>query len=123
MKIKILLKFYFNAGKLNGKMDKFIEYNACRADGGGFGRVEELLGDKILLCSLMDYLCGIFKKLTAKDWAALEKYSSLRVGIRHLCDVDRREIKRAVTKFTRKLTYIGRHEKEVKALQKYRCII
>ncbi|MCH5148887.1 MAG: hypothetical protein J1G05_05990 [Clostridiales bacterium] len=122
-KVKILLKFYFNADPLNDWLDRLITYNACKTEGGDFVRVTDLIEDKQRLCNLMSYLESRFEMLTAEDRAALKKYSALRVSIKKLEDVERREIKRAVMKFDRKLTYIDRHKEEVAALSKYRAIL
>lgn len=123
MKVKILLKFYFNATALNDRLDKLITYNACKVEGCGFDRITELIEDKSKLCNLMSYLAGIFERLTNEDTVALERYSSLRVGIKNLESVERKEIKRAVMKFTRRLAYIERHLEEVRVLRKYRAIL
>ena len=123
MKVKLLLKFYFNAAAVNGWLDRLIEYRACKLGVYEFNKVTELIEDKKRLCSLMDYLEGKFAKLTKKDIATLCFYANLRVGIRRLEDEKRREIKRAVMKFTRKLTYIERHEEEVKTLKNYRAVL
>lgn len=123
MKVKILLKFYFNADALNGRLDRLITYNACKVEGGSFDRISELIEDKGKLCGLMDYLKERVERLTQEDKSALKRYSELRVGVRNLEDNERREIKRAVMKFTRKLTYIERHSEEVRVLQKYRAVL
>ena len=122
-KLKILLKFYFNAGTLNGWMDRLIEYGACRVEGESFERVTGLIEDKRKLCNLMNYLEGRFERLTKRDRATLEKYSLLKVGIKRLEAEERREIKRAVMKFARRLTYIEQYKEELKTLQKYRAIV
>ena len=122
MKVKLLLKFYFNAASLNEWLDRLIEYRACRIEGGDFEKISELIEHKQKLCRLMNYLEGKFEKLTKRDIETLKWYSSLRVGIRNLEDGLRREIKRAVMKFARRLTYIERHEEEVKTLKNYRAI-
>lgn len=123
MKVKVLLKFYFNAEYLNDRLNGLIGYHACRPDGQGFGRVLGLIEDKRILCNLMNYLESKFAGLAQKDITALKKYALLRVGIRRLEDGDRREIKRAVMKLARRLTFIGRHEEEVRVLQKYRALL
>ena len=122
-KLKILLKFYFNADTLNGWMDRLIEYGACRVEGESFERVTGLIEDKRKLCNLMNYLEGRFERLTKRDRATLEKYSLLKVGIKRLEAEERREIKRAVMKFARRLTYIEQYKEELKTLQKYRAIV
>lgn len=123
MKVKILLKFYFNAAALNNRLDRLITYNACRAEGCGFDRVTELIEDKSKLCNLMSYLEGIFERLTEEDMVALKGYAVLRVGIKNLEDENKRKIKRAVMKFVRKLTYIEWHKEEVATVLKYRAIL
>lgn len=123
MKVKILLKFYFNAEALNKRLDGLITYHACRAADNSFEKVAALIEDKSKLCNLMYYLQGRFVKLTERDLAALKSYADLRVGIRNLEDGERRNIKRAVMKFTRKLTYIGRYEEEVLVLKKYKSVL
>ena len=124
MKVKILLKFYFNAAVLNERLDRLITYNACKsAEGLNFEKITALIEDKSKLCNLMNYLDGKLERLTEADKRTLEIYANLRIGIRNLKDGERREIKRAVMKFTRKLTYIERHKEEVCVLQKYRAIL
>ena len=123
MKVKILLQFYFNAADLNERLDKLITYNACKVDGCRFDRIAELIEDKRKLCNLMSYLKERFEKLTPKDVVTLKKYSALRVDIKKLEDTQRREIKRAVMKFTRKLNFIKQHEEEIAVLKKYRAIL
>lgn len=123
MKIKMLLKFYFTAEALNEQLDKLITYNACRAAEGCFEKITDLIEDKRALCNLMNYLESVFDKLTNEDRAVLESYARMRVGILSLRDELRREIKRAVMKFTRKLNYIGRHEEEICVLKKYRAVL
>lgn len=123
MKVKLLLKFYFGADSLNERLDKLIEYHACRTDGSSFEKVAALIEDKKTLCKLMDYLEGKFDKLTQRDISALERYAKLRVSVQKLEDDVRRDIKRAVMKFTRKLTFLERHEEEVKTLKNYRAIL
>lgn len=124
MKVKILLKFYFNAAPINDWLDRLITYNACKAaESTGFDKITSLIEDKRKLCNLMNYLEDKFGKLTQRDKAALKCYADLRVGVRNLCDENRREIKRAVMKFTRLLTFIGRHLPEVQVLQKYRAVL
>ena len=123
MKVKILLKFYFNAASFNDRLDKLITYNACKVEGYGFDSVTALIGDKGKLCNLKIYLEKRFESLTKEDIRALKTYSALRVGIKNLDEKTRREIKRAVMKFTRKLTYIDGHKEEVATLSKYRAIL
>lgn len=122
-KVKILLKFYFNADSLNDWLDRLITFNACKVEGSNFERVTELIEDKQRLCNLMSYLKGRFERLTEKDRTALKKYSSLLISVKKLEYAERREIKRAVMKFARKLTYIERYEIELKTLQKYRAVL
>ena len=124
MKIKILLKFYFNAESLNERLNGLITYRACRAEGRDcFERVLELIEDKQRLCSLMNYLETVFKKLTEEDKSTLKEYADLRIGIVNLKDAQRREIKRAVMKFSRKLTNIDGHTEEVRVLKRYRAVL
>ena len=123
MKVKLLLKFYFNAASLNEWMDKLITYNACKTEGSCFDRIVGLIEDKSRLCSLMDYLESRFDRLTHEDSATLKEYVNLRTGIRNLENCKMREIKRAVMKFTRKLTFIERHKEEILILKKYRAVL
>lgn len=124
MKVKLLLKFYFNAAAFNGWLDNVITFNACRVDGeAGFEKVAAIVEDKRELCNLMNYLERKFERLAKEDIAALRRYAFLRVGIKNLEGGIRREIKRAVMKFTRRLTYIERHEEEIRTLRKYRAVL
>lgn len=124
MKIKLLLKFYFNAAYLNEWMNRLITFNACKTEcEASFEKVTSLIEDKQALCNLMNYLEGKFERLTKRDMMALKRYAELRVSVRKLGDEERRDIKRAVMKFTRKLTYIERHKEEVQTLKNYRAIL
>ena len=123
MKVKLLLKFYFNAAVLNERLDRLIAFHACQVSGWSFEKVTALIEDKRALCNLMNYLESRLEKLTQRDLNALKRYAKLRVSVRKLEDEERRDIKRAVMKFTRKLTYIDRHEKELQTLKNYRAVL
>lgn len=123
MKAKLLLKFYFDADRLNKWLDRLIEHRACKIGEDNFDSITALIDDKAGLCSLMRYLEGRFERLTDRDITALKKYAFLRVGIRNLEGGIRREIKRAVMKFVRRLTFFERYSAEVGVLKKYRAIV
>lgn len=127
MKLKRLIKFYFNAEKLNNWLDGMTVFRACTAHAGraasDFDRVLEIVCDKIALERLYSYLKVIMDGLTEKDRSVLYGYSLLRMDIKRLRLEEYREYKRAVMKFSRKLIYSKVYLKEFKVLGKYAALI
>lgn len=127
MKLKRLLKFYFNAEKLNIRLDRLLEHRASYARSydalADLNGVVEIVGDKVALCRLYSYLKEIMDGLSDCDRAVLRRYSLLRVDIKRLDGGTYREYKRAAMKFSRRLRYIGVYAEETEVLKKYAVLI
>lgn len=127
MKSKRILKFYFGADGLEQVLDRIILRFAISPDcerGGEFytERVLRLVNCKVELSKLWAYLDGVARGLTERDLSALSEYAFLRYGIRRLDDIKRRDIKRAVMKFTRRARGLGRFAEGLRLVNEYYCL-
>ncbi len=107
MKIKRLLKFYFSADELEYALNRLINWYALRSVNGEecdeiIDRILAVTDDKYGLSVLWNALDGAVSKLTEADRETLARYAAMRVGVNHLADGERREIHRAVVKFSRR---------------------
>lgn len=107
MIIKRLLKFYFAADDLEYALNRLINAHALRSmDCGECGEIIDkiisLTDDKYRLSVLWNALDGVMEKLTGKDAETLKSYAFMRGGTNRLEEGERREIHRAVVKFSRR---------------------
>lgn len=130
IKIKRILKFYFRAEQMNDALDCYILRRALSSfdthDGGlkAVDKITNLIDKKILLAKLWAFLDGVINKLDESDVAVLEKYALMRCGIYRLGESERRQIRRVVVKFTRRIDgKISRFEKGVEIIDAYFCLL
>lgn len=108
MKLKRLLQFYFFAEELNSALDNLTLSLAVRSgesERGAeyfFGRICEIVGKKGKLAALWGRFDGVISKMTERDRATLKDYASMRSGTGALPAERKREIHRAVVKFSRR---------------------
>ena len=125
MKPKKILRFYFSVEKLNGALDNLItKYALSSADCSGSAeyyaeKICSIIGVKRGFARLYNYLNGIMEKLTKSELKTLEYYAALKKGILKLPEGARREIKRVLTKFSRKCAGIMRFEEGLKLVDAY----
>ncbi len=127
MKVKRLLKFYFCADGLNGALDNIILRFAMRsADGTSSCEVYaekmiKVISEKESLGKLWAFLDNAFRTLTARDIATLESYA---LSKRKISEIGKTEIKRAVTKFSRRIRAgIDRFSASVGIVNEYYCLL
>ncbi len=128
MKTKRLLRFYFYSEGINGAIDNLINKFAFFCDGYHDGlfyaeKVCELVGVKLSLGGLWDYIDGIICKFTQTEKNVLRFYGSTRKSIAGLSADSKREIKRVTVKFTRRVRLTERHSEALNYLNKYYCLI
>lgn len=129
MKTKRILRFYFYADSLNRAFDNIIYKRACSSAGGARegGEIAEgicgLIAEKCELGELWEYLDRGAAALTGEELAALESYARLRCGIKRLGEEERKRIRRAAVKFTRRLRGISRFSAALALVDKYYCLI
>ncbi len=127
MKVKYLLRFYFSADKLDRALDNLIMHCAC-ASGEREGiecaeRLCRLIGEKSALGRLWSWLDGKMCALSEEDLSSLRYYAAMRVGLKRLSGERRRELKRAVVKFSRRIGNIGYYADGVGLVGKYYCLL
>lgn len=129
IKSKRLLRFYFNADRLEGALDNLIVTYACRSadctKGGEYWaeKIIALIQTKKTLSALWVYLDGVLSAFKREESETLEYYALLRCGIKRLDGAKQREIKRLLIKFTRRLRSLDRFAEGVKLVGEYYCII
>ena len=128
MKVKRVLRFYFSAESLERAFDKLILSNACSSAlvRGGYSCAEEicnLVGEKQELSKLWGYLDGVMGGLSETERLSLENYAGMRCGIKKLCEMKQKEIKRAAMKFTRRARRLESFDKALNLVGKYYCLI
>lgn len=128
MKIKLLLRFYFSAEKLNGALDNVIlllaEKSASECGRGEYyaEKICAVIYEKARLAELYRYLEKIMSKFNLNDFNVLKFYALTRCGVKRFPAEICRKIKSAAVKFTRKARFIENYEKEVKIAGKYYCL-
>ncbi len=129
MKSKRLIRFYFAADELNCALDNLILQNACNTRdfvrGGEFyaERIIEIIEIKSELGRLWNYLDKVIEGFGEGERRTLEFYGKARAGIKKLPDDRRREIKRAVVKFTRHARFTERYEEAVRLVGEFYCLL
>lgn len=128
MKCKRLLKFYFYADALNAALDRLISAVAVKSYEAGAGyqsaeKIMSVIDAKDELSKLWRYLDGVMNGLNESDIETLRYYGGLRVGSKSLGEDAVREIKRAVSKFTRRARFIGRFDRAVSLVREYYCLL
>lgn len=129
MKSKRVLRFYFNAGALNGAIDNLIMRYACLsagAEGGGefyAEKILKLIGAKDKLGEFWRYLDEAAEKIPVKDVEILRFYARLRTGISRLSEDMRKDIKRSLIKFTRRARFADRFAEAQALIDNFYCII
>lgn len=115
---------------MNDALDCYILRRALSSfdgqDGGlkAVDKITNLIDKKILLAKLWAFLDGTIKKFGDGDVAVLEKYALMRCGIYRLCESERRQIRRVVIKFTRRIAgKISRFEQAVEIIDAYFCLL
>ncbi|MDE7214893.1 MAG: hypothetical protein K2N68_03560 [Clostridia bacterium] len=129
MKVKRVLKFYYSAEKLNETLDKTITRLALRS--ADYSEKAESFAEKICkvietkknFAALYGYLNEIMCGFCESEIKTLEYYAKLRKGILTLPDGTRREVKRVVTKFTRKCRGLERFKEGLKAVDAYFAVM
>lgn len=129
MKSKRVLRFYFNAGALDKAMDNLILRFACvaaGAEGRGEYYAEKILGiieAKDALAEFWRYLDGAARGLPCEDVGLLRFYAGLRTGISRLDEQKRKDVKRALIKFTRRARFAGRFAKAEAIVERFYCLL
>lgn len=125
MKPKRILKFYFSAEKLNGALDNIItKYALSSADCSVSAescaeKICSVIGVKRAFAELYNYLNGIIEKLEKGEVKTLEYYAALRKGVLKLPEDVQREIKRVLTKFSRRCKALPRFGEGIKLIDAY----
>lgn len=129
MKSKRVLRFYFNAAALNGAMDNLIMRYACVA-AGAEGRGEyyaekmlALIAAKDELAEFWRYLDGVTGDIPLKDVEILRFYAGLRTGISRLDEEKRKDVKRALIKFTRRARRAERYAAAEELINRFYCLL
>ena len=121
---KKILRFYFGADSLERAFENLI-INKALAFGSDTlktaDRLCEIIGEKIRLEELWAYLDGIISSFSEEDRGALFRYCAKRDE--PLSDIESRECKRAVIKFTRHARRLGEFTGAVSILKKYYCLL
>lgn len=108
MGVKKLIRFYFSAGSLERALDTVtqkIAISSAYSEAGCEYFAERILGVIALkqdLSVLWGRLDAVISGMSARDTATLKRYGSLRTGVKKLPAEERKEIHRAVMKFTRR---------------------
>lgn len=129
MIIKRLLKFYFAADDLEYAVNRLINAYALRSMNGGeceelIDKILSLTDDKYRLSVLWNALNDVMEKLTEADVETLKRYAFLRVGTNSLEEVERRELHRAVVKFSRRAKFaIERTRRQYRVLCYYYSLL
>jgi hypothetical protein len=126
---KRVLRFYFSADNLNAAMNNLIEGCACLSRNEYEGwcaadKIIALIEAKRELSLLWGYLNGVMEKLEVDDISTLCAYALMRTGISKLNKDAQKNVRRVVTKFTRRARQnISRFEKGLKLLDSYYCLV
>ena len=128
MKIKNLLRFYYSAGSLDRALNNLIFRLAVKAGGDTYSgcepyadRIAGLIEVKGKLAQLWARLDEIVSGMTEADGAALKKYAYAR---RAYNGAEKRELHRAVVKFTRRAGgLLSGGEKLYKLMCAYCCLL
>ncbi len=129
MKFKRILKFYFSAEKLNRQLDDLItKYALASADYNATAescaeKICKLIETKKNFSALYGYLNGIMCKFGEDERKTLAFYARLRKGILTLPDGVRKEVKRVLTKFSRRCGGVSRFEEGLKAVDAYYALL
>ncbi len=109
VQLKKLLRFYFGAERLNAALDGIVMQLAVKSGrdlySGGeryFERISKILSVKTSLRELWGRLDAVIADMTERDRLTLCAYASARAGTARLKEGERREIHRAITKFSRR---------------------
>lgn len=131
VQLKKLLRFYFSADKLNAALDGIIMQIAVKSGrdlySGGemyFERISKILSVKTSLEELWGRLDAVISNMTERDRVTLCAYALSRSGTARLGDMERREIHRALTKFSRRAEgIIGSCGKVYPLICEYYCFL
>lgn len=129
MKSKRILRFYFNAEAAERAMNNSIMRCACLsagAEGGGeyyANKIAELICAKYKLSQLWGYIDGVAAKLSAADLGTLENYAAMRTGLSRAGEGAKKEIKRALAKFSRRAAFINRYGEALKLVDGLYCLL
>lgn len=124
-----MLRFYFNADKLNGAADNLMMRYACiaaGAEGGGefyAEKILKLIAVKDVLAEFWSYLNGVVGKIPPADVEILRRYCLMRTGISRLPDNSRKEIKKALIKFTRRARFAERFAQAEEVINEFYSLI
>jgi hypothetical protein len=126
LNLKKVLRFYFCADDLNYAIDNLIEHIAVSSGKSDKSpvifseRIIDLVESKKCLSVLWGYLDLVIKKFDEQDIKLLTFYSHLRCGVTNLDDEKRKNIHRAVVKFSRKVPDIlKRFEEQISLIEFY----
>lgn len=124
MECKRLLRFYFNAEKLEKSLNNLIIAGACGQEFGRGGeyyavKIIEIIRAKDELGKLWAYLDGVIAQIGVRGREVLEFYGTCRVGFKSLSDEVRKEIKKYTARFTRRLRSLERFKEGLSLLKKY----
>ena len=124
MKPKKILRFYFGAGSLERAFDNLIMGKALNFEGDALETAERLcsiIGEKMRLKELWEYLDGILSTFTEEEREVLVMYSSRRDM--PLTESGLKAAKRVVIKFTRHARRLEEFIDVFTLLNKYYCLI
>ena len=124
MKPKKILRFYFGAGSLERAFDNLIMSKALNFEGDALETAERLcsiIGEKMRLKELWEYLDGILSTFTEEEREILVMYSSRRDM--PLTESGLKAAKRVVIKFTRHVRRLEEFIDVFTLLNKYYCLI
>lgn len=122
------MRFYFRADDLDRAIDNLILVNACKSANSAYGgeyfaeRILKLIWAKSQLADLWNYLDGVVGELE-RERETLKSYALARCGISNLPCERRREIKRALVKFTRHARRIENFAEGARLVNRYYCLM
>jgi hypothetical protein len=123
------LRFYFSADSLNTAMNNLIEGCAClsREEYDGLrcaDKIIKLIEAKRSLSLLWGYINGVMEGLCEGDITTLCAYALMRTGISKLGESERKNVRRAVTKFTRRaVRNISLFSDGLRLIDNYYCLL
>ena len=124
VKPKKILRFYFGADSLERAFDNLITSKAFDTEGDALENAEKIcliIDEKMRLERLWTYLDGIISILSGEEKSVLMHYSARRVPA--IGEAERRAVRRAVIKFTRRARRLNDFEEAFNILKKYYCLI
>ena len=123
MKPKKILRFYFGAASLERALDNLIKVKAFDFCSDTLETAEKLcavIGEKMGLERLWSYLDGVISTFSDDEREVLSDYAMRRTPLK---ESERKPVKRAVIKFTRRARRLCDFKDGISVLKKYYSLI